>query len=298
MALHIKSPLAVAIAAFGVLAGWSNKTAARDEARPMPPAAQPEPARENPGHPARLGARFGTASKIGQANPPPTHPVIRAQVASPSWGRHGWWWGGSGAWGCSGFGPRLGYWQRDQFAMPMQGAVATIESPPVDPNLGLGQAPTEIPAEPVDEGRAALSAGQWDLAARIFERRLTGEPDNLDWARQQALALAGAARTERAAGTLAAAMSRNPDFAANPIDVSALSPEQLRRVITVSSGHANTAGTPESWLLVAALMQAEGRPDQSRRMLERALGAGLDAEMGKRLLDAIGAGAGSVATQP
>jgi hypothetical protein len=107
------------------------------------------------------------------------------------------------------------------------------------------------------------------------------------------VALTGAGRLERAAGTLHAVMARAPELADRPMDIAFLGDDGIRRLVVAASGHANSARTPEAWLLVACLMQAEGRRDQALRMVEQARASGLSEEVAGPLDKALGGASGA-----
>ena len=48
---------------------------------------------------------------------------------------------------------------------------------------------------------------------------------------------------------------------------------EMRRIVTRAVAHAHRVDRPDAWFMVAVLMQAEGRDDLARRMLERAQGS-------------------------
>jgi hypothetical protein len=61
------------------------------------------------------------------------------------------------------------------------------------------------------------------------------------------------------------------------------SPLRLRRSVTDAVRYAHDIQSGNAWLMVAVLMQAEGRDQVALKMLERAEAAGLSSAVGDRL---------------
>jgi len=195
-------------------------------------------------------------------------------------GAPAWYWGYPSGWNYW-FGPTVLYYNRAILPPPMMEITRRIDP---ETQSMVGAVPSmEPPAVPPDEGLEALRTHDYARAITVYERRvqerLTQEasapaapPADRRALRLLALALAGADRFDEAADAFNRAHAEDPGLDAQPlIGADALgSTSEMRRVVLASVRHAQKTGTAAAWRLVARLMQAEGREDQSQRMFLRA----------------------------
>lgn len=81
----------------------------------------------------------------------------------------------------------------------------------------------------------------------------------------------------------------DPGLAAEPIDMEFLGiDERMTRDLVVKSvKQAHRDGLAQSWLMVAVLMQSEGRLERAAEMLDRAIDAGLDETVAEHMKEAL-----------
>lgn len=171
-------------------------------------------------------------------------------------------------------GTSLGFVFRDDYGCPLAGVPAPLPDVALDPNLGLGGPPVEMPPAPPSASEL-LAARDYAAAARALERVVAAEEGNMFAARLLAVALLGAGQAERAAGTLMVALDNAPQLAAIPVDASGFAPGELRRLTLLAVQRGGADDSAAFWTLAAVLMQAEGRLDGSGRAIDRAKEAGL-----------------------
>ncbi|GEM_PF-1877132 len=114
-----------------------------------------------------------------------------------------------------------------------------------------------------------------------------------DWiaAREFGVALLAGRRASEAVAVVADVYAREPEIGLIPVNPGLFGkdrPRALRELVVRAVKHAQREGTGEAWLLVAVLMQSEGRTDRAMQMLDRAIGFGLDPEVGAGLARALG----------
>lgn len=101
-----------------------------------------------------------------------------------------------------------------------------------------------------------------------------------DWlvARELGIALLQAGRTVDAINLVHEAYLKNPELGILPLNPKLLgdSEERLGKLVPRVVQHSNLKPSAEGWLLVAVLMQAQGRIVLAGEMLDRAEGLGLD----------------------
>lgn len=150
----------------------------------------------------------------------------------------------------------------------------------IDPNLII-YPPSDLDDVPPTPPTPAelLFEGAYVEAAEALRAELESSPDDLERRRLLALALSGDRQFTEAADLILDVHASDPDIAVYPLDGDALfqSPLDLRRIVVGAVRHAQRTGTARSWLLVAVLMQAEGREGVAFDMIERAKEQGLDA---------------------
>ena len=129
----------------------------------------------------------------------------------------------------------------------------------------------------------AQEATEWYL------KYLEDNPE--DWIVVRELALAYAlAREHGAAGDLMTLVyENNPDFGAMPIDGEFMGQNGriLRDMVVRSVKYAHSEPSAQAWLVVAVLMQSQGRLDRAAQMLQKAVDLGLDGEIATGLFVAL-----------
>lgn len=137
------------------------------------------------------------------------------------------------------------------------------------------------PASSLEVGVLALQSGQTDLAASALRRHVNANPEDARAMRTLAVALLADKQVDDAGGMLRQAYRVDPKLAGEPLVPLSLGFEDraYRDLVTRAVANANRANTGSAWLLVAALMQGEGRLDLARTMLERAKAQGLEPEV-------------------
>lgn len=141
----------------------------------------------------------------------------------------------------------------------------------------VGQAPSSeqgVPAAPmtlVETADAALAAGQWGIAARLYQKHLQTSKDDHLAERSLAIALLGNRETAQAVAVMAMAYTQEPGLAAIPIDLDTVGegPLKFRELFNAASTYANRVKTGSAWLTAGVLAQAEGRDDVAKRVLAR-----------------------------
>lgn len=179
----------------------------------------------------------------------------------------------------------------------------------IDPNLRLmppGAGGEEAESTQPPSAVVLLRRGEYHEAARALREMESAGADSEAEEREQAggeltepqrgrllaIALAGDGNLNQAAATLLAAYQHEPGLALRPLDGEALfkGPLELRRLVTSAVRRAHQAESAEAWLLVAVLMQTEGRDRLAAEMLARAERLGL----ADRILDAWPTPAGTI----
>lgn len=189
------------------------------------------------------------------------------------WSGVGWGWG----WGW----PGRTVWRDTSWSGPPLVEITRR----LDPAL-LGLSTEErAPAAPVDPGLDALASGSWTRALAVYlqraeeQRRREAEDSEVERDRSDlrlaAFSLAGDGQFDRAERLFAEAYSEDPGLNDRAMSGEALGVRatELRRMVTRAVAHAHRVDRPDAWLMVAVLMQAEGRDDLARQMLKRAQGS-------------------------
>lgn len=157
----------------------------------------------------------------------------------------------------------------------------------IDPNSGaypaaVPQAPAPVAAAPVDEGREAFRFRDYERAAAVYARRTreqaeaeaaatTTPPPDRSAQRLMGYALAGAGRLEGADQVFRDAYTQDSTLALNPIPgIELVGSVQAREIVLNAVQYAQRTNTPDAWIMVSILMEAEGRPQVARKMRERA----------------------------
>jgi len=129
---------------------------------------------------------------------------------------------------------------------------------------------------PLEQADAMLAYGESRAAVEAYRKYLDDAPDDAAAMRSLAVGLLDLRRFDEAVAVMVMAYERQPRLARTPLGPEALGGSaELRRRVTSSVAYANRVNSASAWLLVAALMQAEGRDDVALRMVERARVSGL-----------------------
>jgi tetratricopeptide (TPR) repeat protein len=130
-----------------------------------------------------------------------------------------------------------------------------------------------------------MMEGDAEQAVEWYRAHLDENPDDLLAMREYAAAMLEAGRTLDAVAVMAYAYDLAPGLSGRAMDPGLWdgSPLRLRRSVVQAVRAAHAAGTGHAWLLVAVLMQAEGRDAVALRMVDRALEMGLNPAIGERL---------------
>jgi hypothetical protein len=184
-------------------------------------------------------------------------------------------WPGAGVyWG---LGARWYYGSRDLRARPVYDDAMSMT--PAQP---MTQAPAQ-PAAPepktdAEVGIAAMIAGDYPQAIAALRRHLSSNPDDPRAMRSLAVAMLADKRPDDAGSLMRAAYRADPTLAGEPLMPAALgfAERPFRLLVGRAVQHAHRVNTGSSWLLVASLMQGEGRRTPALTMIDRARAQGLD----------------------
>jgi len=154
-------------------------------------------------------------------------------------------------------------------------------------------AAVQPPAPPptlVDVAMAAMAQRRPAVAVEALRREIREQGEQGSTLRLLALALAMDRRWEHAAAVMRAAYRLDPKLTTTPLDAAAagLDARQLRDTVKSAVQAAHRAASASPWLLVAALMQAEGREALASTMASRAAKAGLEPEIAAGFAGAAG----------
>ncbi|MCA9300417.1 MAG: hypothetical protein KDA28_15205, partial [Phycisphaerales bacterium] len=166
-----------------------------------------------------------------------------------------------------------------------------------DPSL-VASAPAPAPSEseaaappptPLEVGAAAMQAGELEVAIDAYKEHLRDQPEDAWAMRQLGICLMESDRIEDGIAVVRHAYRTDPMLAEQPVARMhfALDTQRLRALVNRSVRYAHRTGSASAWLGVTALMQAEGRRDVARRMLDRAEEAGLETEIATRFAAAL-----------
>lgn len=223
---------------------------------------------DRPGHPDRPD-RPDWSDKPGHGGGHCDHKHGCVCIWYPSWG----WWG----WGSS------RYWH----SFPRYGTFYG----PVGRELETAQPETPDEAEmtPLELGWAWMAAGDAERAAEWYRKHLDEHPTDVEAMREYAMVLVELGRMTDAVAVLGYAYDRVPGLTAFGVSGRfwGESPARLRRSVNDAVRYAHRASSGNAWLLVAVLMQSEGRDSVALRMVDRATDAGLSAAVGDRLRAAL-----------
>ncbi len=134
-----------------------------------------------------------------------------------------------------------------------------------------------------------LHAGDVRAAIKSYQAHLKQYPGDEDAMRALGLALMENSQVTEGVAMISMAYSAEPLLADHPIphEVFHDGAAGLARNISRASVYANRVKSASGWLAVAVLMQAQGRDELAKTMVERARGAGLQVSVADRLSSAL-----------
>ncbi len=144
--------------------------------------------------------------------------------------------------------------------------------------------PTVTPPPPptlLELASAAMAQRQPKVAVEALRREVREQGETAETLRLLGVALAMDRRWLDAAAVMRSAYRLDPKLATAPLDAAAAGVDgrRLRELVKGAVLAANRGESASEWLLVAALMQAEGRNELSSTMASRAAKAGLEPEI-------------------
>lgn len=147
------------------------------------------------------------------------------------------------------------------------------------PSQSMSQMPPPEP-EPeteIEAGRRLLAEGVYGASVERYRRHLADNPDDFEVMAELAVALAGANRFDDATAMVRMAYERDTALAGRSVDQRvSFDSKELRKIVVKAVRSAHDRDSASGWLLVAVLMQAEGRDPVGLRMLGRATDRGLE----------------------
>ncbi|MFN0012238.1 MAG: tetratricopeptide repeat protein [Phycisphaerales bacterium] len=168
---------------------------------------------------------------------------------------------------------------------------------PVDPFIA-GTAPAAqpaappIPADPAEVAAAAMTEGDFDLAARAYRDALAAAPGDARLTRGLAMALLFAGDTSAGTALLSAALAADPTLAAHPLEAAARpvvfthARDLAARLVPL----AHRVKTADAYAAAAVALQMADRPDGVRRMVDLAKAAGLSKAVAEQFEVWLGGG--------
>ena len=180
-----------------------------------------------------------------------------------------------------------------------------IVTGPVDPYVMTGVNPAAVYAAaynaqaaqqaqpqreptPLEKADAMLMYGETKAASEAYRKYLEDAPDDAAAMRSLAIALLDLRRFDEAVAVMAMAYEKQPRLARTPIDPALFGgPSGLRSRVNAAVTYANRVNSGSAWLMVAALMQSEGRDEVAVRMIERAKLAGLSDLIASQMADVL-----------
>ncbi|MFG0285853.1 MAG: tetratricopeptide repeat protein [Phycisphaerales bacterium JB039] len=188
--------------------------------------------------------------------------------------------------------PYRGYWDYPRgFDTP---TVIVIENP-MDAAVRTNQLGQPVYVPPPDPptteeiAAAAMQRGDYEEAVTRWRERLAEAPEDASAVRALGLAMALDGDLQAGTAMVAYAYQLSPELIYQPMPRSTFGTHRaadraLRSVVI----YANSKRTDSAWLTVAMLMQMEDRDHHAARMIRKAQQAGLDEELAKKFLDALG----------
>lgn len=156
------------------------------------------------------------------------------------------------------------------------GAAAGGVQASVQPNVTPPPPPTLL-----ELASAAMAQRQPKVAVEALRREIREQGEQAETLRLLGVALAMDRRWLDAAAVMRSAYRLDAKMATTPLDAAAagVDDRRLRELVKGAVLAANRGKSASEWLLVAALMQAEGREEWSSAMASRAAKAGLEPEI-------------------
>jgi hypothetical protein len=156
--------------------------------------------------------------------------------------------------------------------------VMPAPAPAAAPNAN---APTPPTPTALEIAAYNLRDGMNERAISELREHLKAHDDDAKAQRVLGVALLSERRLDDGVASIRQAYRIDPGLADEPIDgyELGLDVDELRNMVLRAVTHANRADTGSAWLTVTALMQAEGRKDAARNMLERARAKGVEPEI-------------------
>lgn len=127
--------------------------------------------------------------------------------------------------------------------------------------------------------------GRSDDAIKLFEEHLATQPDDDGANIRMGLALIESGRVASGNELIHSIYAANPALASVSLEdtLARWGASRVRMMVSRAVTLANHTGGAADWMVVAVLMEAEGRYELAARMLERAKSAGLGADLWARL---------------
>jgi hypothetical protein len=205
-------------------------------------------------------------------------------VVFPSCGfPNGWtWWGG---WG----------WGWDNYIDNSYLRYNVIDGSLVQPAVyqpPATQPVTQTPAPPpttLERAQTMLRAGRVEEAVSLFQDHLRTKKDDAGAMRSLAIALLRSGEPVQAGAMMRMAYRADPGLAETPLDLNGHFGDDgdIRQSLVRAVKYANESESASGWLVVAVLMQAEGRNSHAARMLTKASAEGLEDAVVESLTTAL-----------
>ena len=138
--------------------------------------------------------------------------------------------------------------------------------------------PDAVNSQEVDDLSLYSRSSVVEGAIGVYGMHLEEHPEDWIALREFAVALLEAKRTDEALVVLHEAYMKNPEMGMLPLPANFLGESQdpMRKLVVRAVQHAHRDPSGKAWLMVAVLMQSEGRFERSSEMLVRARDLGLD----------------------
>jgi hypothetical protein len=156
----------------------------------------------------------------------------------------------------------------------------TTQTTPAPSQSTVSQAPTDPPTA-LDYAKAAMQAGQPLVGITHLRKHLKEHPDDAAAMRLLSLALLQEKQFDTAVAMLRQAYIADPSLSIEPIAPwqLGLSDQEFHKLVSRAVLFAHRVDSGSAWLMVASLMQAQGRREQALNMLNRAERQGLQTEV-------------------
>ncbi|MGE3109381.1 MAG: tetratricopeptide repeat protein [Phycisphaerales bacterium] len=187
-----------------------------------------------------------------------------------------------------------GYWY-DRYDYPPSYVIGYGYS---DPFLQSGSAytpPQATPAQPereltpLEKADLALRDGDAEVAVTLYRDYLTKSPEDAQAARSLALALIQTRDIKEAVAVMQFVYDKHPSLASKPVLPAEVEDgaRGLRRMLRAVVPFANRTRSASGYLTEVVIMQAEGRQADARRILRKAIDAGLQETIAKEFETAL-----------